>query len=59
MCRMTKDLTVPDAFVGYHDDTAASIVMQICNGIDQNECQEERVVSEQVVYCHQFLLPSC
>lgn len=30
-----------DAFVGYHGDTAASVVLQVCSNMDQNEQQSD------------------
>ncbi|XP_078381354.1 E3 ubiquitin-protein ligase rnf213-alpha-like isoform X3 [Oculina patagonica] len=50
-----------DAFVGYHGDTAASVVLQVCSNMDQNEQQnllsddhswEEEVFKES----HELLL---
>jgi len=28
-----RDFTIGDAFVGYHEDTIPSIVMQVCNDL--------------------------
>ena len=33
----SRDFSVGDAFVGYHGDTIPSIVMQVCNDIEEEE----------------------
>jgi len=30
-----RDFSVGDAFVGYHEDTIPSIVMQVCNDLEE------------------------
>jgi len=45
--RISKKLAVADAFIGYHPDTAASIVMQISHTVDLDQ-SDVRTCSEQV-----------
>ena len=38
-----------DAFVGYHGDTAASVVLQVCSNIDQHgEKRDQHSLEEEV-----------
>ena len=38
-----RKYTPGDAFVGYHGDTAASVVLQVASNINQSEeCKESR-----------------
>ena len=37
MLYCSRDFSVGDAFVGYHEDTIPSIVMQVCNDIEEEE----------------------
>ena len=42
-----------DAFVGYHDDTAASVVLQVCSDLDEDELYnrfKDKNFSERVRY---------
>ncbi|PFX29705.1 E3 ubiquitin-protein ligase RNF213 [Stylophora pistillata] len=51
-----------DAFVGYHDDTAASVVLQVCCDLDQEElqnCFEDKRFSDKVLRESQELLIQC
>ena len=32
-----RDFSIGDAFVGFHEDTIPSIVMQVCNEIEREE----------------------
>ena len=32
-----RDFSVGDAFVGYHEDTIPSIVMQVCNDMEEDD----------------------
>ena len=32
-----RDFSIGDAFVGYHEDTIPSIVMQVCNEIERED----------------------
>ena len=32
-----RDFSVGDAFVGYHEDTIPSIVMQVCNDMEEED----------------------
>ena len=37
-----RDFTIGDAFVGYHEDTIPSIVMQVCNDLaDENSPSQD------------------
>ena len=33
----SRDFSVGDAFVGYHEDTIPSIVMQVCNDMEEED----------------------
>ena len=33
----SRDFSVGDAFVGYHEDTIPSIVMQVCNDMEEDD----------------------
>ena len=33
----SRDFYVGDAFVGYHEDTIPSIVMQVCNDMEEDD----------------------
>ncbi|KAJ7339580.1 hypothetical protein OS493_005983 [Desmophyllum pertusum] len=52
-----------DAFVGYHGDTAASVVLQVCSNTDHNEQQsrssDENSLEEEVFRKSQELLLQC
>jgi hypothetical protein len=47
--RRAKQLTVGDAFVGYHDDTAASVVMQICGRISEDKFPDQNIWIQEVI----------
>ncbi|XP_022783821.1 E3 ubiquitin-protein ligase rnf213-alpha-like [Stylophora pistillata] len=51
-----------DAFVGYHDDTAASAVLQVCCDLDEEELHyrfKDKNFSEKVLKDSQELLMQC
>ena len=37
----SRDFSVGDAFVGYHEDTIPSIVLQVCNDIEEEDSPDE------------------
>jgi hypothetical protein len=46
---VTKQLTVGDAFIGYHTDAAAAIVMQICNNTCGDQDRKKNQWASEVV----------
>lgn len=41
-----RDFSIGDAFVGFHEDTIPSIVMQVCNEIEREDHLSESDDSE-------------
>ncbi len=41
MLYCSREFSVEDAFVGYHEDTIPSIVMQVCNDIEKEDLPGE------------------
>lgn len=44
-----------DAFVGYHGDTAASVVLQVCSNMDQHGQRSDRHSWEEEVRQTDFI----
>ena len=36
-----RKFTAGDAFAGFHDDTVASVVLQVCSELDGDEAEDE------------------
>jgi len=48
MYRKSKELSLGDTFIGYHQDTAASIVMNISNSFELDQPDEPDDWAKQV-----------
>ena len=41
-----RDFSIGDAFVGFHEDTIPSIVMQVCNEIEREDLSSASYYTE-------------